>query len=151
MAAAAASAPAVAQAQELVRTNSSLIVASLLIALAALIVVFTAGIKIHRQRLEAILKLVEQGHPLPRELIAALRGKPFLTVVEQRRRDRRLGVSLLGWAIGTALAFYLYSGQARSAAWSLIFLFLSAACFVNLLVSKLTEGSGEPDGPPPNQ
>jgi len=99
------------------------------------------GTRIDRARLDAIERLLAQGQRVPPEM--------FQRTVEpppeiRRRRDFRRGVVLLGWALGVGGVFYILSGgQLRAAAWSLIFLFLSAASFLNWYLSDRLEGREE--------
>jgi hypothetical protein len=102
------------------------------------------GSKAERNKLDVIAKLIEKGHRVPREMFMK---KVLPSVVEQRRRDRRRGVSALCWAIGVALAFYFLGGNPRGSAWGLIFLFVSIGSFVNLYLSKRFEEAGKDDVP----
>ena len=111
------------------------------------------GIALHfaakqeRQKLAVIAHLIENGHTVPREMFMK---KVLPSVEQQRRLDRRRGVSALCWAIGIALALYLLTGLPRAAAWGLIFLFVSIGSFVNLYLSRRFEEAGK-DAVPRNQ
>jgi predicted PurR-regulated permease PerM len=100
--------------------------------------------KHERHKLDTISKLVASGHPVPREMFLK---KVLPSVEDQRRRDRRRGVSALCWAVGVALTFYLLGGDPRAPAWGLIFLFVSIGSFVNLYLSTRFEGAGKDDVP----
>ena len=134
-------------------TDMTLAIAGMIIGivfvLGVLATVFYFRFKQDRYRLDTVAKFIEKGQPVPRELLSAL--PPMPTVAEQRRRDLRRGVWMLAWAVGVALAAYFLSDQIRTAAWSLIFLSLSAGSFVNLYLSRRIEGEGKADDLPRKQ
>jgi hypothetical protein len=102
------------------------------------------GSKAERNKLDVIARLIENGHRVPREMFMK---KVLPSVEEQRRRDRRRGVSALCWAFGVALTFYLLGGNPRGSAWGLIFLFVSVGSFINLYLSRRFEEAGKDDVP----
>jgi len=109
----------------------------MLMVLGIITIVFHYGSRVDRARLDLIERLLAKGQRVPTEL---LRRAYELPPDEQRRRDFRRGIVLLGWALGVGLVFYILShGQLRAAAWSLIFLFLSAASFLNWYLSARLE------------
>jgi len=99
------------------------------------------GTRVERTRLALIERVLEKGERVPPEL---LRRTNELAPEAQRRRDLRRGIGLLAWGLGVAVVFYIVSGgQLRAAAWSLIFLFLSAASFLNWYLSDRLESPQE--------
>jgi len=84
-----------------------------------------------RQRLELIERLIKNGQEVPSELLTTHPNRP--TPAFSRQRDIRRGIWLLCWGLGIGLVVYVASGQLKSAAWSLLFLVLSAGSFVNAM------------------
>lgn len=113
----------------------------MLFVLAIIAIAFYVGSRLERQRLALIERLITTGERVPSELF---RRTNELPPEVQRRRDFRRGIALFAWGVGVAVVFYIQShGQLRAAAWSLIFLFLSAASFLNWYLSERLEGRQE--------
>ena len=93
-----------------------------------LTVIFTTANRKQRDRLATVERLVSAGQPVPRDLLTE---QPILTLPEERRRDIRRGITLLCWAAGIAVVFYIVSGGLpRAAAWGLLFLVLGLGSFL---------------------
>jgi hypothetical protein len=143
-------APALALAQEppMGQMGMAIIIAGIisgnLFVLGVVAIALYFGSKAERNKLDVIARLIENGHRVPREMFMK---KVLPSVEEQRRRDRRRGVSALCWAVGVALTFYLLGGNPRGSAWGLIFLFVSIGSFINLYLSRRFEEAGKDDVP----
>jgi Flp pilus assembly protein TadB len=113
----------------------------MLFVLGIIFIALQSASRIERNRFELIERLLARGERVPPEL---LRRHNDLPPEEQRRRDLRRGIVLLAWGLGVGIVFYIVSGgQLRAAAWSLIFLFLSAASFLNWYLSDRLEARQE--------
>jgi Domain of unknown function (DUF6249) len=97
------------------------------------------------ERLATVERLVTAGHTVPPELMVP--GEPRLTLVQERRRDVRLGITLLCWAFAVALVFYLMSGaQLRWASWGFLFLIPGLGSFLKAWLTAREMARGAPDG-----
>ncbi len=113
--------------------------------LGILTIIFVTANRKQRDRLALVEKLVTDGKPVPREL-AAMEPAP-LTLPEERRRDVRRGVTLLCWAIGIAIVFYIVSGGLpRAAAWGLLFLVPGLGNFLKAWLTARELARGSADG-----
>jgi uncharacterized protein DUF6249 len=101
----------------------------MLMVLGIITIVFYFTSRVERARFDLIERLIARGERVPSDLFKRPNEVP---PEEQRRRDFRRGIVLLAWGLGIGVVFYILShGQLRAAAWSLIFLFLSGASFLN--------------------
>lgn len=96
-----------------------------------------------RERLATVERLVAAGHTVPPELM--LPGEPQLTPAQERRRDVRLGITLLCWALAVALVLYLMSGELRWASWGFLFLVPSLGSFLKAWLTGRELARGAPD------
>jgi len=113
--------------------------------LGILTIIFVTANRKQRDRLALVEKLVTDGKPVPREL-AAMEPAP-LTLPEERHRDVRRGVTLLCWAIGIAIVFYIVSGGLpRAAAWGLLFLVPGLGNFLKAWLTARELARGSADG-----
>ena len=94
-----------------------------------------------RRRFKLIERLIGEGRDIPSALL--LKTKEQLTPIEQRLFELRRGVWLLFSGLGIAIALYLMSGDYKSAAWGLVFVFLSGASFVNATFLKAVTPGNE--------
>jgi len=109
----------------------------MLFTLGVIAVVFHFIGRVERARLDVIERLLAQDKRVPPELFNRTNELPLDV---RRRRDFRRGITLLAWGLGIGLVFFILShGQWRAAAWSLIFLFLSGASFLNWYLSERFE------------
>ena len=94
----------------------------LLFAFGIVTVVHITANRKERERLTTVERLVNVGQPGAAGAHDQEEPAP-LPLPEERRRDIRRGITLLCWAIGIALLFYiLSSGNLRAAAWGLLWL-----------------------------
>jgi hypothetical protein len=98
----------------------------------------------NRERLAAVERLVTAGHAVPPELMVP--GEPRVTLAQEQRRDVRLGITLLCWALAVALAFYLITGEPRWASWGLLFLIPGLGSFVKARLTGRELARGAPNG-----
>ena len=113
----------------------------MLFVLGIITIVFYFTSRVERARFELIERLLARGERIPP---GVFKRPNELTPEEERRRDFRRGIVLLAWGLGVGLVFYILShGQLRAAAWSLIFLFLSGASFLNWYLSNRLESHRE--------
>ena len=129
--------PAVALAQHgpdvAERANILVVAGGMGLGLIAMLLPFVLVYLVSKRRNEVIRLLIENGREIPPELLRALDGRRETPTspADRRTNDIRVGIVCLFLAIGVALALYLTSGELRSAAWSLILVFLSLGNFVN--------------------
>ena len=118
---------------------------SMAFVLGILTIIFVTANRKQRDRLALVEKLVTDGKPVPRELVA-MEPAP-LTLPEERRRDVRRGVTLLCWAIAIAVVFYIVSGGLpRAAAWGLLFLVPGLGNFLKAWLTARELARGSADG-----
>jgi hypothetical protein len=119
---------------------------ALVIPIAIVAIVNISEYRQTRERLAAVERLVTAGHTVPRELMI---NEPHrLTLAEERRRDVRRGITLLGWALGLAVVLYLITPPPhglRASAWGLLFLILSLGSFLKAWLTARELARGAPD------
>jgi hypothetical protein len=119
---------------------------ALVIPIAIVAIVNISEYRQTRERLAAVERLATAGHTVPRELMV---NEPRrLTLPEERRRDIRRGITLLGWALGLALVLYLVTPPPhglRASAWGLLFLILSLGSFLKgwLTAREIARGTAD--------
>jgi Na+/melibiose symporter-like transporter len=102
----------------------------MLLSLAIVVIALHFSTKSQREKQKLIEQCIEKGRDVPPELLA--QTIPLKKQTEYtRRRDIRRGIWLLYWGLG--LVAYIASDDLKSAAFSLIFLFLGAGSFVNAM------------------
>ena len=113
--------------------NMLVVAAGMGLGLIAMLLPFVLVYLASKRRNEVIRLLIENGREIPPELLRRLDGRRETptSAADRRNNDIRGGIVCLFLAIGIALALYLTSGQLRSAAWSLILVFLSVGNFIN--------------------
>ena len=93
-----------------------------------LLVVAVVGMSLYfanlreKRKQELVIQYVEKGQEIPRALLPPAPSK---------MREVRRGIWLASLGLGLGLALYIATEEWRIAAWCLILLFLSAACFIN--------------------
>jgi hypothetical protein len=97
-----------------------------------------------RERLHTIARMVEKGQQVPRALLAPHEVAPEI----RRRIDLQHAILLLCLGLGGGLTLWLVTYQWRMAAWSLIFLFLSAGKFINWHLAGRPDASRTQDHAP---
>ena len=107
---------------------------AMLLGLAVLVVVFLLVGRANRARYETVKLLIEKGQGVPPEFFA-----PHRPVAQSRALtpEELMGYAV-GWGVtwtclglGISAASYVSTGQVRSAAWGLIFVFLGIGSFIN--------------------
>lgn len=122
-------------------------VIGMLFVLGIIAVVFFSESRRNRDRLALIERLVTSGHPVPRELMAP--GPLQLTLIDERRRDIRRGITLLAWAIAVALIPVIGSGgEWRYGLWGLLFLLPSLGSFLKAHLTAREMARRGPNGSP---
>jgi hypothetical protein len=113
--------------------NYDVVLPAMLLGFGVLAVVFALVARATKARHETIRLLIEKGQELPPELLAPHRppAPRSLTLEEFRGYAIGWGVTWTCLGLGIGLASYLSSGNWRSAAWGLIFVFLGIGSFIN--------------------
>jgi hypothetical protein len=113
--------------------NFAVVLPAMLLGLAVLVVVFVLVGRNNKARHETIKLMIEKGQEVPPEFFAPHRPtvSRSLTLEEFRGYAIGWGVTWTCLGLGIGLASYLSSGNWRSAAWGLIFVFLGLGSFIN--------------------
>ena len=115
---------------------------AMLMTLGILALVFFNDSRKNRDKLALVERLVTDGKPVPRELMAY--GPPQLSLPEQRRHDLRRGIAFLCWGIGFSVVFYILSrGNPGAAAWGLLLIVPGLGNFLKawLTAREIARGS----------
>lgn len=111
---------------------------AMLLGLALLVVVFLLIGRANRARYETVKLMIEKGQEIPPEFFAPHRPhalpKEGLTLDYYRGMAIGWGVTWTCLGLGISAASYVSSGQLRSAAWGLIFVFLGLGSFINAAI-----------------
>ena len=114
---------------------------AMLLGLAVLAVVFVLVRHRNKARYETIKLLIEKGQEVPPEFYAPHRppvpgNRYTLTPEELKGYAVGWGVTWTCLGLGVGAANYFSSGELRSAAWGLIFVFLGLGSFINATIIR---------------
>jgi hypothetical protein len=114
----------------------AVVLPAVLLGFGVLVVVFALVARATKARYDTIRQLIEKGQELPPELLAPHRPPmpKNLTLAELRGYAIGWGVTWTCLGLGISLASYVSSGEWRSAAWGLVFLFLGIGSFINAAI-----------------
>ncbi|HEY7672664.1 MAG TPA: DUF6249 domain-containing protein [Gammaproteobacteria bacterium] len=118
--------------------NYDVVLPAMLLGFGVLAVVFALVARATKARYETIKLLIEKGQELPPELLAPHRPPVprSLTLAELQGYAVGWGVTWTCLGLGISVASYASSGELRSAAWGLVFLFLGIGSFINAAIIR---------------